>query len=161
VYGHYFTGNNSSDPYAEDAANGAGKMIRMYNVDDYALGWWRYNNERKPDIFYNYSGILDSYNQDLGDRFYHDPISPIGERDLTFPDDRFEIFSFSAESRSFALGAEPKEDVFGFDMNIDLFKLVKYKEKHYHHSKQFRSNLIDEFKYWETVINKSMLEKIK
>ena len=161
VYGHYFSGGNSSAPYAENAASGAGKMIRMYNVDDYALWWWQYNNERKPDLFYNYSGNIDNYNPSSGSRFYHNPVLSSGERDLVFPDDRFEIFAFAAESRSFALGAEPKKNVSNYNLNIDLFKLVEYEDKHYHHSKQFRSNLIDEFKYWEAVINKSGLKTYK
>ena len=62
--------------------------------------------------------------------------------------ERYEIFSFCAESRSGALGA-----VYGPVENFDEFNLqipgLDYDHERYSHSRQFRSNIVKEWKYWD------------
>ena len=116
----------------------------LFNVKDYALRWWASNNEMKPDIDYGYSGRINRYKEPR-DRFYH--INLIGSTILYFPDDKFRIFSFALESRSYALGAEPA--VKGFqEQNLQNWG---YDDKHYSHSKQFRSNIVEENTYWNYI----------
>ena len=66
--------------------------------------------------------------------------------------ERYTIFSYIAESYSRALGTQ--EAIKGPDgKNFERFDLtdiarVPYNEKHYSHSRQFRSNVVDEWAYW-------------
>ncbi|MCP4110291.1 MAG: alpha/beta hydrolase [Desulfobacteraceae bacterium] len=91
-------------------------------------------------------------NKDIG--LCNEPSFPC-EKTLRLPDDRYEIFAFCAESRSLALGAQ-NGHVDGFDNEIDLQDTelgLNYDNHHYSHSKQFRSNIIDERNYWQKVVD--------
>ena len=58
--------------------------------------------------------------------------------------DTYEIFAYAARARAKPLGTLP--EVSGF-VTIDL-KGFGYNHRHYSHSRQFRSNIIDEALYW-------------
>jgi len=152
VYGHYPLPPKQDLPFFIHAKNNANKRVRFYNFRDWALndGWfglgWKFNNKTKPDNNYNYNGNLDDYNQDI-DRFYY--IYPF--RDLLFPPDIHEIYSFCAESRSLALGSE-SDSVSWFDVEINLEDSdYGFDGEHYSHSRQFRSTIQKEWNYWEKV----------
>jgi hypothetical protein len=71
---------------------------------------------------------------------------------LDFPDDRYEIFSFAAESWSYALGQ--RGDTAGVFKPIDAVNLngpplnFDFGEEHKGHSAQFRSTIQKRWKYW-------------
>jgi len=65
----------------------------------------------------------------------------------------------SAESRSDALGAT-KIKVNGFDGKY-ILRAFGYNDKHYSHSRQFRSNIVDEKSYWKKVRDEMLLPFIK
>ena len=68
-----------------------------------------------------------------------------------YEENRFEIFSFCLESRSRALGVVTGR-VAGFGTDINLMGTsYGYNEKHYSHSRQFRSNIVDENAYWGVI----------
>ena len=90
---------------------------------------------------------------------------PYGPKDnlvFGYKDETYEIFSFAAEARSKALGALPAGSVKMFDTRheIDLKKTpFSFNATHYSHSRQFRSNIVDEWAYWKQVIDDCQLSK--
>jgi hypothetical protein len=141
--------------YSENVSKVAsGQMYRYYNADDMALGLWELGNMLKPDGFFSYfyDGAIDEYVQGR-DRFFkiENPNSST-PRDLILEQDRYEIFAFCAESRSKALGAIVGENRFADfnDFNLQNAPL-NYNNKHYSHSKQFRSNIINQWPFWQRV----------
>ena len=142
-------------------------LVNYFNRKDYALveagaitPGWEYNNKTKPDnsIGYGYDGDPENYSQDISNGgFYQDKLLS-ARRDLIFPDHDFEIFSFNAESRTKALGAVlPFGAFLGLSSNSentgsrDLENMFSYDNKLYSHSRQFRSNIIDEQGYWRSL----------
>ena len=153
IYGFYTSGKKQDKPYLKQAITHIKKRVRLYNEKDWALKWWDDNNETKPDFEYNYWGDKNSYTQsndpNKKDVFYIAHIYPLPHEILLFPPDRFEIFSFCLESRSRALGALTKK-IAGFENEVNL-GIYKYDNKHYSHSRQFRSNIVDENAYWREI----------
>ena len=160
IFGHYFSGKTDTFPYFADVQNKTQNRIRMYNVEDFALSSWWVNNMAKPDIisdYYNYDGPNSEYNIaaiPIPSRFYSGnwPL----DTTLYLPGNSFKIFSFCAESRTVALGAQPGS-VTGFTSHNLESAPYCFDNNHYSHSKQFRSNITYEFGYWHTVINDSSL----
>lgn len=151
VYGHYTSGQSPDVSYLAANSNRAGRLVQYYNGLDYALGWWENNNEMKPDINYHYTegdANVDTYAPTSGDRFYYDSLLPLDERTMVFPADRFEIFARSAESRSRALGRIDSVTGFGHHQDLQDFG---YDGAHYSHSREFRSNIVAEWPFWEAV----------
>jgi hypothetical protein len=149
VYARYSSGLSNDAPYLAVNSNHAGAMSTYFNMDDYALGWWETGNEMKPDVNYWYTegdANVDSYAPASGDRFYYDSILPSDERTMTIPTNRFEIFARIVESRSRALGREAS--VAGFGTARDLHSWG-YDNQHYSHSREFRSNVADEWSFWD------------
>ena len=154
IYGFYTRGKKPDKPYLIDVPKRTNKIVRLFNEDDWALDWWDSNNEMKPDFDYDYWGSKDSYHQsnDLNkkDVFYINNIWPFPNDILLFEENRFEIFSFCLESRSRALGAVTHTI---FSEECDLMSLG-YNDHHYSHSRQFRSNIVDERGYWDIIYSK-------
>jgi len=157
VFGHYTTGQAPSTPYlATDKTKvGGGRLFNYFNEKDFALILgWRANNRLKPDNTAGYfyedkDNNMDTYipNTDqpsLGDWFHTRARTPV------FPDNRFEIFARTAQSRSQALGRE-KNAVDGFEpINLEDARLG-FDGWHYSHSRQFRSNIAAERWFWKSV----------
>lgn len=129
-------------------------VFAYINNADYALRRgmfsWERNNAMKPDLNYWYhevDGVVDTYVWP-NEYFFYDDLLP-GFRVLSYPNDRFEIYSYAAESRSFALGTDGVAGFALFDLqNVPL----PYNEAHYSHSRQLRSNIVDEEAYWRRVV---------
>jgi hypothetical protein len=136
------------DAYFENH-NSVANMRNWYNGVDWALDHWEKNNVFKPDNWgigygFGYMGtVFGNYTENL-DRFYrsNDTLK------LTKEKERYMIFSHAAESRSRALGQISK---FGFE-NWDLKANMGYDKYHYSHSRQFRSNVVDEWLFWVNVV---------
>jgi hypothetical protein len=148
-------------PYLYDVFSRGSKLLSYYNLDDYALVeadaiWpaWQFNNISKPDETAGYH-----YGGDTG--FYHILSGP-----LVFPDDKYEIFSFGAESRTKALGAVPVVPGFmaiavtGGQVGSRDLSLYEYDGELYSHSREFRSNIIDEQKYWSNFFKDAEFEGV-
>jgi len=67
------------------------------------------------------------------------------------PRERLTIFSYIAESRSLALGEESNSQ---FDP-WDLQTTMQYDNKHYSHSKEFRSSIPEQWNFWKQVLSDS------
>jgi len=156
---HYFSGIEPNVPYYAGNSEKAYTMYRYFNRDDWALDLWETNNYMKPDNSYDFAnndGNVALYTEGI-DRFYQTYISgtdllgnPVySERILHIDNtiERYEIFAFCAESRARALGAvvDPIADFKQFDLRT---RILGYKNDHYSHSRQFRSNIISEWPYW-------------
>ena len=157
------------------------RIISYYNVKDYALTTggeltfaWEYNNRTKPDETrgYRYLGDFSSYPEQLlpqqGFVLGHRDLSLVYvvDRELRFPVDRYEIFAYAAESRSKAIGAVHHLPAFAelsattaSPGSRDLEAFAGFTEEHYSHSRQFRSNVIDEQQYWQAFITDTGLKR--
>ena len=149
-------------------------MFSYFNISDYALTGdnnfsprWEVNNNTKPDdlLSYGYQGDPEIYPPlppDVG--FYQtrwvdvDGVEEAYKHQLSFPDRSYEIFSFAAESRSRALGAVYASPVFApvsFTLTVKGSRDLAedgYSELSYSHSRQFRSNIVDEQYYWRSFV---------
>ena len=138
------------------------RLFRYYNESDYALRSWRLNNEIKENSltetsayrYFDGDNDPNTYHPSDGDMFFFGVSGPLGlpvsnPEIFELPDDTYRIFSFCARSRSPALGAVGTA-VNGMESEIDL-QTIGFDWQHYSHSKEFRSNIVDEKKYWEKV----------
>lgn len=117
--------------------------VNHFNIDDWALASWELNQKLKPSIGYHYGWVPGSA---LGSehRFYKNLVSPTT---LLWPADRFQIFSWAAEARSYATGAEPATGGI-FTKPRDLNALFGFGPNHKGHSAQFRSTIQKRWTYW-------------
>lgn len=137
------------EPYFENNNNVA-NLKNWYNATDWALDLWEKNNVFKPDNFgwgygFGYSGTVYGLYAENFDRFYRDG----NTLRLTQETERFMIFSHAAESRSRALGQIPKSGFENWDLKADMH----YDARHYSHSREFRSNVVDEWGFWNKVFD--------
>ncbi len=149
----------TSDTYLTGVSGKAGQIFSFHNTVDYALhsawvGSWEWNNAARPDAYYHYEGPVDTYDasaQPTPSRFYYDVVPYVqpAPRDMVFTADTFEIFSYAAEARGSALGVQTSMNDFT-TFNLRAAPL-NYDQRHYSHSRQLRSNIVDEKPYWATV----------
>lgn len=164
VYGYYWQTNATTEPHFWEAEERPSYMspdympastiyINHYNPLDWALSYWRWqlNQSMKPDSFYYYSRPpYDLVN--MQQRFWTDKggTANYPTAEFVFPDDRFQIFSFAAESRAYATGQQG--DTGGkFDTNqsVNLNESpYNFGGKHKGHSGQFRSTIQKRWTYW-------------
>lgn len=124
--------------HASNYHNTGVEYINHWNRDDWALKNWEVNTRLKPALpKYGYNvdtGIFDRENSTL-----------------TFPDNRYEVFSWAAQSHSYATGAEGKTDgVFNTQRSYDMTGY--FGDLHPGHSAQWRSTIQRRFEYWEIFI---------
>ena len=87
---------------------------------------------------------------------------PYGPRDnlvFGYKNETYEIFAYATEARSQALGALPGSSLSGVFLEVDLKTSFNFNNTHYSHSRQFRSNIVDEWAYWKQVIDDCQLSK--
>ena len=157
VYGHYWQVGVTSAPGAwagegrpsymdPGSMPGSTAVINHYNPEDWALSYWKWqiNQSLKPNVHYDYSVPLwDTVN--ISPRFWR-----IASVNLNFPVDRFEIFSFAAESRAFATGQQGATGgKFNVAESVDLNDTsINFGGSHKGHSAQFRSTIQKRWEYW-------------
>ena len=163
-YGYCVSGQNPDNSYlsGNQTKLAPGRMFNYFNEDDWALDKWKMNNQgivsdwfSKPDKSYYYvdqDGDINTYNYNPDDPEKMDKFLFINgdeHRLLLLPLDRFEIFSFCAQSRSNSLGAE-SAPISGFvRRNLqDTTLIPRFDDKHLGHSREFRSDIINERGYW-------------
>ena len=124
------------------------KYVNHYNIDDWALNSWELNQQLKPSPNYLYKSASGSIFEIA---FYRKELGVITPRKvlLSFPQDRFEVFSWAAEARSFATGAEPATGgMFSESVNLRAVP-YNFDDKHKGHSAQFRSTIQKRWVYWK------------
>jgi uncharacterized membrane protein len=164
VYGYYWQDGATSQPHewqgegrasymhTDHLLGKAGRYFNYYNDRDRALDWplWQLDQQTKPDLDYGYaySGASSSRG------FYRDP--GYGATWLTFPTDRYEIFAWAAESRSYALGAQYVKGVVlaSHGANVDLKGApFNYGDTRKFHSAQFADTNAQRRDYWERILD--------
>lgn len=132
----------------------ATQYVSYYNDEDWALRWprWQATQQSKPNIHYDYLYTTTSRG------FIYRPWNPFNNRNLTFPADRHEIFSWAAESHSWALGAQWVGGVVG--KNLNLKTEFSYNDAHKFHSGQFRGTNMERGKYWSQLLKDFGLKEL-
>lgn len=148
IMGYFPTGDTNSGPYILTENIRVSNMHNYFNPDDWALAWWEVNNVLKPDgltpYLFGYFGSKDCYREGV-DRFSRGPlINPYEVLSVTNQRQCFMIFSYCAESRSRALGQTENGELTGWDLQTNL----RYDDRHYSHSRQFRSDIANEWNFW-------------
>ncbi len=105
----------------------------------------------KPGIGYGYNGNVDSYDESNNNpsQFVKNgnPLAFGYSHDSNGMNDTYEILAYAARARAKPLGTLPS--ISGFThTNLTEFG---YNKRHYSHSRQFRSNIVDEKQYWSRV----------
>ena len=160
IIGHYHSGEVTNYPHFTVDTQKASTWHNYYNSEDYALSdyHWELDAVSRPDnwtpLFFNYTGRINQYDE-TQDHFYRwlgdDPNgNPIHDNlSVSVEWQRYEIFAYCEQSRVRALGAV--ENVSNFQ-DYDLRSSpLNYNATHYSHSREFRSNIIDEKEYWKQV----------
>ena len=132
----------------------AGRYFNYYNDRDAALDWplWQFDQQIKPDISYDYVDF--GLPPMTGFHRGSPPIATVTW--LTFPTDRHEIFSWAAESRSYALGAQYVNGVVlaSNGTNVDLNgPPFNYGDGRKGHSAQFADTNAQRWDYWEQILD--------
>ncbi len=166
VYGYYWQTGAQSRPHEWQEESRPSYMhssympssvfyINHYNPSDWALSFglgWQDNQMLKPNVGYHYSIINPFDLTDLNKRFWKDQATK-----LNFPDDRFEIFSFAAESHSYATGQQGSTGgMFGAAVNLNDTPF-SFGGAHKGHSAQFRSTIQKRWTYWARVLNDMLI----
>ena len=154
IIGHYHSGTTTDSPYFAADTLKANTWHNYFNVGDYALRGihWELDAVSRPDnwlpLFFDYEGSVTNYNE-TNDHFFrwlnpdHDNLSVAVDRQ------RYEVFSYCEQSRVVALGCV---DPTGWQSSLDLTDApLGYNDAHYSHSREFRSNIVDEKAYWDRV----------
>jgi hypothetical protein len=124
------------------------KYVNHYNIDDWALSSWELNQKLKPSFNYNY-GWVPGTALSSSSNFYKNLVPPVP---LLCPADRFQIFSWASEARSYAAGAESATDG-AFSEFVDLKgPPFLFDKKHKGHSAQFRSTIQKRWPYWKEFV---------
>ncbi|MBQ6472372.1 MAG: alpha/beta hydrolase, partial [Victivallales bacterium] len=178
AFGYYHTGQPPSLPYFSSNIGKCGRIDNFYNEIDYALRAWGWNNCVKPNSdteggTFAYSGSTSYYDDgDLDANSFHryhtyPRIIDDGSGGSTIqsetiidqwyhlddsydsPAERYWAFSYVLQSRSKPLGKCPVALTGG----VNLQGTCGFDNKHYSHSRQFRSFASDTRSYWLQVLN--------
>ncbi|NOY74824.1 MAG: alpha/beta hydrolase [Kiritimatiellaeota bacterium] len=150
LYAHYSNGKKRQPEYFDRAKSSVANRVNFYG-DDFALRiGYVDDNKLKPllALRYEYLDFIRPetiYSPPL-DKFVH--VEFPFNRILTLRKNRYEIFSWCLPTWSNPLGMEKVD----FTTNINLTSSpYNYPSNHYAHSRQFRSNIADEWPYWNVV----------
>ena len=129
-----------------------GKAMRYFNYfndGDFALRLWKIDQQIKPDIGYSY------FDQGSPPSIGFQRSVGFSVTWLVFPTDRYEIFSWAAESRSFALGAQFVNGVVtesgGRNVNLGG-PPFNYGRGRKFHSGQFADSNAQRGDYWQRLL---------
>lgn len=152
IMGHFSTGDTNSNPYMTDNDTHVSNMQNYYNGVDWALEWWEINNVLKPDgltYLFGYYGSEDHY-QEGTDQFSRGPLDdPYEILSVTNQRQRYMIFSYCDESRSRALGQTTNSEFACWNLELPVDQGgMGYNHQRYSHSREFRSNIADEWDFW-------------
>ena len=140
---------NGAPCYFNSSA-GATNFVNFFNPGDWALGWWLTDQNLKPDYGYSWSSGIN------GIELYFYSTSPYSSRELYFPQDTYEIFSYITEARCYAVGQqEGLGGVFRPLREIDLSQApYNFGTTHKYHSGEFRSDNASRAPFWNAVLQR-------
>ncbi len=141
-------------------------LFNYYNPDDFALHGsnfiaWEINNAIRPNAGYGYLGdkeIYDEQREGNPSMFFigsaKNPVkvpfpAAVAGKSNSYTGRTYEIFSYGAQAWGKPVGT--MSSVPGFS-SWNLKADMGYDDSHYCHSRQMRSNIVDEVKYWSRVV---------
>jgi parallel beta-helix repeat protein/predicted outer membrane repeat protein len=154
LYRDWYSGvdGSTNQPYFSGCAAKVSERHNYYNPDDYALGWWEHNNLLKPDglvpYLFGYQGSETNYVEGV-DAFFRvtNTVANILSVSST---NRYRVFAYCLESRSKSLGQTTNA---AFNASWNMWDPppagMGYTHEHYYHSKQWRSSVDEEWRYYE------------
>jgi hypothetical protein len=133
---------------------GAAHFVNFYNFNDWALGWWLTDQNLKPDLGYSWTA------QNNAPELYYYQNSPSSSRQLLFPQDTFEIFSYITEGRCYAVGQQANlAGVFDPANQINLAAPpYNVDDTHKGHSAEFRSHNMARGPIWDMALRRMGLK---
>jgi hypothetical protein len=151
-YAAYWT--NIAPCYFNSSA-GASHFVNFFNFNDWALGWWTTDQNTKPDIGYSWAPAQN------GLELYYYSTSPYSSRELYFPTNTFEIFSYIIEGRCYAVGQQVNVGgVFDTNKQVNLANApYDFGNTHKDHSGEFRSDNADRAPFWNKVLQEMGLKQ--
>jgi len=163
IFPYWYTGDvtTTNRPYLESNTNKVTRMCNYFNPHDWVLDIWKFNTKTKPDDIigygFRYGGNTNSYNDsaDMTNRFYRVP--RIGATEsfqvgTTNLQERYAVFAYCLQSWCMPLGQAVNQAFSGTNLDLEADSLLKYDNEYYSHSKEFRSNIIDQEPYYEHII---------
>jgi hypothetical protein len=163
IYNDWFEGNDGG---------GAGRIISLYNTNDFALsrGHWQLDQLFKPDqeVYQPETGFTNNYgyNGSASDpppwtNFFRQ-VDGLEQNLDIYGDllDRYETMSFAAESYTTAFGATPNVGNLTGTKDLQTIwpspdPLFNNYASHFYHSAEFRGDTPWEWNYWNTVLYSS------
>jgi hypothetical protein len=143
-HAEYYT---NGAPCYFNGIKGAKHFANFFNRRDWALSWWEVDQNTKPDMGYSW------VNMPSGPEQYYYQSSPSSVRQLFFPQDTYEIFSFETEGRCYATGAQTNvAGPFSLSAQVDLDGAYGFGDLHKGHSGEFRSTNMDRWPFWDQVL---------
>jgi hypothetical protein len=145
------------------------EVINYHNFEDDALKGWRKNQVLKPDVGWGYGrgeyvispgGAAPPITQhQFEEEVWYRGVPPSAIQ-LEFPADRYEIFAYIAEARSYALGAAVRDRFTvggpiarGFNLNAGFSREeFNFGKERWDHSAQFRATNMIRFEYWKQML---------
>ncbi len=127
---------------------GAARIANFFNRRDWALAFWETDQNTKPDAGYSWVSV--PYENE---RYYYQS-GPNNIRQLYFPQDSYEIFSFTTEARCYAVGAQTNVAgafTLSAQVNLDIAP-YNFGDLHKGHSGEFRSTNMERWPFWEQVL---------
>ncbi|MCP4996625.1 MAG: hypothetical protein GY934_23055 [Gammaproteobacteria bacterium] len=163
----YFSTISGSSDGISSAVSGR-NITNFHNAKDIAFHnlIWVFNQDTKPDAGWDYS--RGAYIGFFGETEYSFPEATWNRKvdqstpaeQLYLPGDRYEIFSYIAEARSYALGREPAtrgeiSNSFDLDQSPHNFGAFTYG-----HSAQFLSTIQRRYPYWNRLLDTFKFELV-
>jgi hypothetical protein len=146
----YANFNMTGQSYFAGINGAADVLVNLYNPNDYATkGLWQLNQVMKPDVGVAYAGTTVSYEwRDTGvyKRIYENDEHYLSPSILS---ERYELFSYAAEPRSYSLGTVPVSGPFTDNIDVSQFTTGEPTD----HSLQFLGRYADRRGWWSAVVN--------
>ena len=163
------TPNIYGDWLAGDNGGGAGRVISLYNTNDYALSrlHWQLDQLFKPDILVAEESALWNYGYSGSpsdpapwNHFYKTNLTAGGTVNFDIvqnPTNRFEVMAYAAQAYTTALGATPNVGNLTKSLNLTSVwpspdPLNNNYASHFFHSAEFRGDTVWEWNYWNTLL---------
>ena len=126
------------------------RYINQFNAADFALNLWEENNRRKPTA---------SYGCKLNEGTFHQSHITKPDRNLSFPENTYEIFEYAAQSHSNTLGGMDGVGGCFENHNMNLGERpINFGNLPRSHSGQFKASIQTRRAYWDQMLNQTIMK---
>lgn len=126
------------------------RYINQFNSLDFALNLWEGNNRHKPTA---------SYECKLDEGIFRQQHIAKPDRNLSFPENTYEIFAYAAQSHSNTLGGMDGIGGCFENHNINLGERpINFGNLPRSHSGQFKASIQNRHAYWDQILNQTIIK---